>query len=577
MAKKAATKTAATTAEPRITLVEIKRIAIDETDTDRIVQDDSAHAEMVESVKRWGVMQPIGLAALPAAERKGGALYRRVWGSRRLAAAIAAGLSEIPAVVNTYASERELLEARETENLQRVDLNPVEEAAAVARLLDLAEISDGGEDLDRDRVRSVAERLGKSETWVRDRAFLARLGGKSRKLALDGRLPLAHAREIAKLADPNLRDQFAADSVADGYREQPIPLSELRIRVAKNLFSLAQVPWDLGVAFADAPACADCPANSANAPGLFEHHTQFAKDPKSAGGYGGASGSSEPAAGVCTNPACYKRKSGNAKRSANSAAKRALKAIPEGKTISAKTVAEHVPEHVSRAAVAAIARDLSERKTETATGAKVRSHAGGARLMDGPNKRAVTRWVKANEKIRDRFLEEVRKRAEDRPESLVCALAAAQIMPAFDYLPLSPFDESAGKRTAGEIRKREKETQSTEAGAFFALVANGPIERAYEILAAEAKAAGGKNRKRRPGRQDVFSSWAIGLELPRLPAPIAAAALRAMGVEVDYRSIDSFLEAETKAGAAGESKKKTAKKKTAKKKTAKKKTAGAAG
>lgn len=532
----------------RVALVEIAKIQLDPKDTDRILEDKAALGELAGSIALRGVLQPVGLGAV----KGGGGVYRYVWGRRRILAAKAAGLREIPARVRTYASEAELLEDRETENLQRQDLNPIEEAAAVARLLDLerqraedaGEVGVGPELPDAEvtaaMVARVAARLGKSETWVRDRAFLAKLSGKSRELVLAGRLPLTHAREIAKLADPNLRDQLAARAAVDmsarehwQRREHPMELRRLREEVARSLYSLAQVPWALDVPFAEAPACAACPHNSANAPGLFEHHSQFAKKGK----FGSRAGEA-PAAGVCTNPSCFGRKSKAASAATRAAARRFLKVHPEAKgakTITAKQVEVVTPAHVDRSAVAAVARDLATRAKESpaaAKGAKVKSKAQAPAAKDGPHTRAVAAWTKANQGLEDALFDAVRAAIARNPEAAVWSLAAQVTQPNLVYPTHYCWSEAEARRRVEEIRKSEKQAQGSTAAAMVAMLTAGPTADALEIFRG---AAAGKGRLR---------TFELYLDGPSLPEPVAGRVLEALGVGAAYRSIEGFLAAE---------------------------------
>jgi len=339
---------------------------------------------LAQSISRFGLQQAIQVTRFGAPEGK----WRVVFGHRRLMAVRRIGAGTIAAVPAEYRDEHQIAEARATENVQRQDLHFMEEAIAVSRLLDTfaarhppgaATYQDASAEDKRRAVREVAERLAKPEQWVRDRAFLARLDGKTRELVLDGKLPLGHAREIAKLADPRARDELAGRAAAGGKRyefgaasEEPMPIEDLREQVSKSLFSLAQVPWKMDVGFAGCPACVDCPSNSANNPGLFEHGTRFSQDRDQARRAHGGLGKKEPTDGVCTNHVCFGKKNaaaGQAVARAASAVSKLVRSAP-AKTrdkVRREAVGQVTPEFLERDVVKAKyeSRQKSGKKSKT--------------------------------------------------------------------------------------------------------------------------------------------------------------------------------------------------------------------
>ena len=114
----------------------------------------------------------------------------------------------------------------------------------------------------------------RTASWVRDRLYIGRLSERSKELVLAGKLPLAHAREISKVADDKRRDDLCkayaaggSDSISDVEAGQ---LADLQMEVRRSVFSLHVVPWQRHVAFAGRQPCEGCPHNSATNPGLFE-------------------------------------------------------------------------------------------------------------------------------------------------------------------------------------------------------------------------------------------------------------------------------------------------------------------
>ncbi len=318
------------------TVLEVKISEIDTDDrNDRIVHDESAIAELADSMEKRGLLEPVVVGVMgDAFGASGPEKYMLVAGHRRLAAAKLLRWETIRAVVRTYEADEHLQLDRAVENVHRLELNPVEEAYAVAGMIEAvmgraeqavadAALAAGGlaiEDASDIRhqaqvrkraIEIVARKLGKSITWVNDRAYLSRLSGKARQLVLDGRLPLTYAREICKVADPDRRDELARDFAAGGeFGSLPGDFDDLKFEVGRVLYSLAQVPWDKSVPFAGAAACDACPHNSLNQPRLFEHVAP--QDPGNQRGYQGmhkrTTSFKEPAAGVCTHESCFKEK-----------------------------------------------------------------------------------------------------------------------------------------------------------------------------------------------------------------------------------------------------------------------------
>jgi ParB family chromosome partitioning protein len=154
----------------------------------RVAFDDEQLAELTASVATHGVLQPIVVRG--AAD--GG--YELIAGERRLRAARAAGLTEIPAVVRE-SSSNELLELALVENVQRTDLNPIEEATAYRELIDRFGLSH----------ESVARQVGKSRVSVSNALRLLDLAPETRQAIVDGRISEGHGRALAALTIAELQ------------------------------------------------------------------------------------------------------------------------------------------------------------------------------------------------------------------------------------------------------------------------------------------------------------------------------------------------------------------------------------
>jgi ParB family chromosome partitioning protein len=140
--------------------------------------------ELAVSIRAQGVMQPI--VARPMAEPD---QYEIIAGERRWRAAQLAGLERIPVIVREVPDEAAVALAL-IENIQREDLNPVEEALAMQRLIDEFELTQA----------AIAETVGKSRTTVTNLLRLLRLGGEVRTLLERGDIEMGHARALLTLA-----------------------------------------------------------------------------------------------------------------------------------------------------------------------------------------------------------------------------------------------------------------------------------------------------------------------------------------------------------------------------------------
>lgn len=145
--------------------------------------DDKALAELTESVKRHGVLQPI--IVVKDNDRNG---YRIVAGERRWRAASAAKLSHIPAVVRSL-KELEEVELSLIENIQRVDLSPLEQAMSVYKLQQQFNLA----------LDTIAEKLGKAPSTISNLTRLLQLPDEAREALQEGKISEGHARAILSL------------------------------------------------------------------------------------------------------------------------------------------------------------------------------------------------------------------------------------------------------------------------------------------------------------------------------------------------------------------------------------------
>ena len=160
--------------------------------------DELKLEELAASIREHGVVEPILV-------RKDGGKYRILAGERRWRAAARAGLKEIPAVVRE-ASEREAFELALVENLQRADLNAIEEAEAYDVL-----VSDHGL-----KQEEIAKRVGKERSTVANALRLLKLPEDVRDSVRDGQLDMGHARALLGIDDAEAIRKAAARAIREG-------------------------------------------------------------------------------------------------------------------------------------------------------------------------------------------------------------------------------------------------------------------------------------------------------------------------------------------------------------------------
>lgn len=153
--------------------------------------DEDALEELAESIKQFGLLQPILVQ-----DRK--TYYEIIAGERRWRAAKKAGLKEVPVIIKNL-TEQEIVEISLIENIQREDLNPIEEAQAYKRLLTEFNL----------KQDEVAERVAKSRTAVTNSMRLLKLCDDVQQMIIDGMISTGHARALIPIEDAEQQYQIA--------------------------------------------------------------------------------------------------------------------------------------------------------------------------------------------------------------------------------------------------------------------------------------------------------------------------------------------------------------------------------
>ena len=187
--------------EPRISSVDVDIDRLTPNDFQpRLQVDDARLAELAQSITSNGIIQPI------VVRRLGGDRFQIIAGERRWRAAKVAGLLRVPVVIRDVApgQEQSLLEMALIENIQREDLNPIEQAQAYRRLSDEFQL----------KQEDIATAVGKDRASVANYVRLLRLPDEVRAEVAGGRLSMGHARALLTLTDEAEQRRTARDIIA---------------------------------------------------------------------------------------------------------------------------------------------------------------------------------------------------------------------------------------------------------------------------------------------------------------------------------------------------------------------------
>lgn len=174
----------------RETLININEIEPNKTQP-RKNFDEEALNELSDSIKQYGIIQPLILQKM----NKG---YEIIAGERRWRAARIAGLKKVPAIIKEY-TDQEIVEIALIENIQREDLNPIEEALAYQRLIQEFNL----------KQEDVADRVSKSRTAVTNSMRLLKLDQRIQQMLIDETISSGHARALLGIEDKEKQHEAA--------------------------------------------------------------------------------------------------------------------------------------------------------------------------------------------------------------------------------------------------------------------------------------------------------------------------------------------------------------------------------
>lgn len=176
--------------------------------------DEETLNELADSIKKFGVLQPLLV-------QKKGSHYEIVAGERRWRAAKLAGLTELPVVIREY-DKQQTMEIALIENVQRADLNAIEEAQAYQRLIQEFHLTQ----------EEIAARVSKNRATITNSMRLLKLDGRVQQMLIDGKISSGHARALLALEDSEAQYQTA----------KKIVLENLSVRDVEKLVKMMSRP-----------------------------------------------------------------------------------------------------------------------------------------------------------------------------------------------------------------------------------------------------------------------------------------------------------------------------------------------
>ena len=187
---------------------EIVEISLDEIRSNpyqpRKIFDEEALNELAESIKEHGIVQPI----IVKKSIKG---YELVAGERRTKASRSEGLKTIPAIIKNF-NDQEMMEIALIENIQRENLNPIEEAMAYDNILKSSNMTQD----------ELAKKFGKSRSYITNILGLLKLPETTKKYVEENKLTMSHARALSKLEDEEQIDRLADKIITEGLNVRTI-------------------------------------------------------------------------------------------------------------------------------------------------------------------------------------------------------------------------------------------------------------------------------------------------------------------------------------------------------------------
>ncbi len=190
--------------------------------------DEEALRELAVSIREFGVLQPLIVTKIEKESEEGTTVsYQLISGERRLMASKLAGLRTVPAIIRNVSLEREKLEMAVIENIQRADLDPIEEARAYSKLQDEFKLTQ----------REIAARLGKSREVVANRMRLLNLPSEIQEAIISGKVSESQARLLLSVDEMPKQKKLFAELMHSN-----MSVRDLKTRVSRIKSPHAAVP-----------------------------------------------------------------------------------------------------------------------------------------------------------------------------------------------------------------------------------------------------------------------------------------------------------------------------------------------
>ena len=157
--------------------------------------DKESLSELANSIKQYGILQPIIV-------QKNGDMYEIIAGERRWRAAKEAGLTEVPVIIRDY-DKQKVMEISIIENIQREDLNPIEEAMAYQSLMEEYGL----------KHDELAEKVSKNRSTITNSMRLLKLSKNIQQMLIDGRISTGHAKVLLSIEDINEQEKIAQELI----------------------------------------------------------------------------------------------------------------------------------------------------------------------------------------------------------------------------------------------------------------------------------------------------------------------------------------------------------------------------
>lgn len=213
---------------PQILEIEINKIESNPGQPRRVFQDETLE-QLAESIKQYGILQPLVVSELPNGR------YCLIAGERRLRAAELAGLKKVPVVLRSEEDEKERFVLSLIENIQREDLNLIDEAIAYQKLLEQLQCSQ----------EELAKQVGKSRPVVANLIRLLKLPGEIQEEIKQGHISIGQAKAIMSLPTEEMQIKYTRQTIKKGLTSRELEITASEIKKPKKIAVVSKTDSEL--------------------------------------------------------------------------------------------------------------------------------------------------------------------------------------------------------------------------------------------------------------------------------------------------------------------------------------------